>query len=52
MESIELIFEVVMLTAFSAAVLRGMWVTHERNCEETPQLDAKPSAADELLTQK
>ena len=48
--AIEMVDAVFWITLFFGAVLWGIYRTHMRNCEETP--DAKPGDADELLTQK
>ena len=42
LENIETIFEVMMLTVISAAVLWGMWVAHNRQIESpNSQSDAQ-----------
>jgi hypothetical protein len=38
---------VFWLTVIFAGLLWALYARHIRNCEETPQHDAKPSAADE-----
>jgi hypothetical protein len=49
--AIEVVDGVFWVTLFFGAVLWGMYRTHMRNCEESPQLDAKPRAADEIASQ-
>ena len=45
-ENLQTIDAVFWRTVIVAGLLWALWRTHTRNCEETPPLDAKPSAAD------
>ena len=45
------IYDLMWHTAIAAVFLWALYEAHIRqNCEETPQLDAKPSAADETAS--
>jgi hypothetical protein len=48
---LETVDAVFWITLFFGAFLWGAYRTHMRTCEETPLLDAKPSAADEIASQ-
>ena len=50
LEQLQTIDAVLWRTIIFAGLLWALWVAHTRNCEETPPLDAKPSAADEIAT--
>ena len=47
-ENLQTIDAVVWRTVIVAVFLWALYRAHMRNCEETPPLDAQPSAADEI----
>jgi hypothetical protein len=49
-ENLQTIDAVFWRTVIVAVFLGALWRTHARNCEETPPLDAKPSATDEIAS--
>lgn len=49
-ENLQMIDAVFWRTVIFAGLLWALYATHTRNCEETPPLDAKPSAADEIAS--
>ena len=49
-ENLQTIDAAFWRTVIVAVFLWALWRTHTRNCEETPPLDAKPSAADETAS--
>ncbi|MBC7854562.1 MAG: hypothetical protein IAF94_14110 [Pirellulaceae bacterium] len=51
-ENLHTIDAVFWWTVIIAGILWALWRTHIRNCEETPPLDAKPSAADEIASRQ
>ncbi|MGI8978878.1 MAG: hypothetical protein ACR2FY_06605 [Pirellulaceae bacterium] len=49
-EHLQTIDAVLWRTVVFAGILWALYRAHMRNCEETPPLDAKPSAADEIAS--
>ena len=47
-ENLQMVEAVFWITIGFGALLWGLYRAHIRHCEETPPLDARPSAADEI----